>query len=156
MSANASAHQQWEQVLSDHVNMLIRRGIAAWRSDTGRVEQINPVKIFMQGSNLSVPETVLMFSHSCPKQSLRVNDIVAVTVVEGWYCVLEVVSLGNTTLPAGSTKLVEINSTGLTSSQVDKLFVRPPANGTSVSDPTNNLLLVRQNGVWRKVATSVL
>lgn len=47
----------------------------------------------------------------------------------------------------------EINSTGLSSAQIDALYgtVTPP-NGLVVSDPTNHLLLCRQGGKWYKTA----
>jgi hypothetical protein len=45
----------------------------------------------------------------------------------------------------------EINTTGLTSAQIDALFT-VPTNGQTASDPTNGLMLVRQSGKWYKTA----
>lgn len=45
---------------------------------------------------------------------------------------------------------MEINATGLSSAQIDALWASPPPNGTVVSDPTNNWLLKRDSGGWRK------
>jgi hypothetical protein len=44
----------------------------------------------------------------------------------------------------------EIDSTGLSSAQIDALFGTTPSNGTVVSDPKNGLMLVRQRGKWAK------
>lgn len=53
-----------------------------------------------------------------------------------------------------SSFLPEINTTGLTNpKQIDEAVTEgrePPPDGKLISDPTNKLLLVRQNGVWRK------
>lgn len=57
-----------------------------------------------------------------------------------------------TTRDNGIVRAKEINSTGLTSAQIDALFTATPANGTIASDPTNTLLLVRQGGTWHKTA----
>jgi hypothetical protein len=47
----------------------------------------------------------------------------------------------------------EINTTGLTSAQIDALFTtHTPVNGQIASDPTNGLLVVRQGGKWYKTA----
>lgn len=54
-------------------------------------------------------------------------------------------------VPEGvSTK--EINTTGLTSAQIDATFIVPPVDGAYISDPTNGLMLVRQAGKWYKTA----
>lgn len=57
----------------------------------------------------------------------------------------------------------EINSTGKTSKEIDN-EVAPAVseiplaelNGISISDPTNNLFLIRQNGEWRKIKTEAI
>jgi len=46
----------------------------------------------------------------------------------------------------------QVNTTGLTSAQIDALFTSVPPNGTVASDSTNGLLLVRQAGKWAKTA----
>lgn len=51
----------------------------------------------------------------------------------------------------------EINTTGLSSAQIDALFGQtPPGNGIVVSDPTNSLVLVRQAGKWAKASLTVI
>jgi len=62
------------------------------------------------------------------------------------------------------SKHLEVKSTsGKTSKEIDN-EVAPAAseiplselNGISISDPTNNLMLIRQNGEWRSVKTEPL
>lgn len=48
--------------------------------------------------------------------------------------------------------LIEVNTSGLTNSQIDeKVFgeeILEPLNGKLISDPTNKIILIRQNGIW--------
>jgi hypothetical protein len=53
-----------------------------------------------------------------------------------------------------SSVLLEINTTGLSNSEIDKIVLGGGGgevpNGKLISDPTNKLLLVRQSGTWKK------
>lgn len=56
----------------------------------------------------------------------------------------------------------EVNTAGKTSIEIDN-EVAPALdvslaelNGIGISDPTNNLFLIRQGGVWRKIETKEL
>lgn len=51
----------------------------------------------------------------------------------------------------------EINTTGLTSEQIDSAVIAEgyaAPNGKLISDPTNKLLLIRQENVWRRVSVT--
>jgi hypothetical protein len=54
-----------------------------------------------------------------------------------------------------SRYLTEINTSGKTDKEIDAIVLGggagEPGNGILISDPTNNLLLLRQSGVWKKV-----
>jgi len=58
--------------------------------------------------------------------------------------------------------LFEVDTTGLSNAEIDlaitsKGAVGPPGtvpNGKMISDPTNKLLLVRQENTWRKVSVT--
>lgn len=52
--------------------------------------------------------------------------------------------------------LSDVNSTGLTSGQLDALWDSTPPNGAMMRDDTNDLVLIRQGGSWRKIATVAL
>jgi hypothetical protein len=49
-----------------------------------------------------------------------------------------------------------VDSTGLTSAQIDALFTPAPINGYAAQDATSHLLLVRQGGKWYKSAALTL
>lgn len=57
-------------------------------------------------------------------------------------------------------KCKEVNTTGLKSPEIDIQVVgaygelsNEELNGITISDPVNNLLLIRQNNLWRKIKT---
>lgn len=61
------------------------------------------------------------------------------------------------------SKQKEVKSTsGKTSLEIDNEIApqleisSEELNGISISDPVNNLFLIRQNGVWRKIVTEPL
>jgi hypothetical protein len=154
---SSAQHDDLAHVLHGHMVKHIRRKTASQRSEIGRVTQADPeVKIFFQEANLELPAEFMYFTDACPLAKLRTDDIVAATTVGGQFVVHDVIRFAhatvNTGLVSGSTVLAEIDSTGLSSSAIDALFVRPPPDHTLVSDPTNHLLLVRQGGLWRKTA----
>jgi hypothetical protein len=50
--------------------------------------------------------------------------------------------------------LFEVNTSGLSNKEIDEIVVGGrgnPENGRMISDSVNKLLLVRQEGVWRRV-----
>jgi hypothetical protein len=60
---------------------------------------------------------------------------------------------------ADDDNLTEVNTAGLTSKQIDEAVSPepgepPPENGRLASDPTNKLLLIRQNNVWRRTSVT--
>jgi hypothetical protein len=70
----------------------------------------------------------------------------------------KVARLGRTT---ANTSVKEVDSSGLTSAQIDQMVFSngstsstnaQPYDGLVVHDPVNNLLLVRQSGSWHKTA----
>lgn len=52
--------------------------------------------------------------------------------------------------------LSDVDTTGLSSAQLDALWDSTPPNGAVMRDDTNNLVLIRQGGSWRKIATTAL
>lgn len=62
------------------------------------------------------------------------------------------------------SKILEVKSTsGKNSREIDEGIViaygeinPSELNGVVISDPKNNLFLIRQNGLWRKILTEIL
>jgi len=52
--------------------------------------------------------------------------------------------------------ITELDTTGLSSEDIDGLFPQAPLDGTVISDPVNHSLLVRQTGQWYSTTPTLI